>query len=341
MFARAVNEDATIKAALEDVILYQIDCEKGEGLELAKRYTIRGYPTFKMVDGKGVELEAWMGYDGPDVWATLVDVGVADQRTLTAKAEAYKAKPTGLLARSLGNAAAASDDNKAAVDYFKTALQLDPANAADYEESIVSYTFYGTRGDDAPFGLADLEAVARPAFDRADQTPQGKLMIASMVTYTARAAGTPEAAAPYLKDAMAASAGTTDEGLAKSRSRLEVDHALLVEKDTAKAVTLKKATMPEGWQDDSGRLNSFAWWCFENGINLQEAGEMALKGVELAQTDQERASILDTAAEICNALGNCDEAIARIQRSIELDPENAYYKDQLAKFEQAKIEKKG
>ena len=341
MFARAANEDATIKTALEGVILYQIDCEKGEGLELAKRYAIRGYPTFKMVDGKGVELEAWMGYDGPDAWASLVDAGVKDQRTLEAKAAAYKQKPTALLARSLGNAATTTNDWKGAVAFFQTAQKLDPDNAADYEESVVSYTFYGTRGDDAPFGLADLEAVARPAFDRKDQTDQGKLMIASMVTYVARAEGTPEAAVPYLKSAMEATAGTTDEALAKSRSRLEVDYALLVEKDADKAVALKKATFPEGWMEDSGRLNSFAWWCFENGINLQEAEDMAIKGVELAQTDQERASILDTAAEICNLLGNCDEAIARIQRSIELDPENGYYKDQLAKFEQAKAEKKG
>lgn len=341
MFARAVNEDATVQAAIQDAILYQIDCEKGEGIELAKRYAIHGYPTFKLVDSKGVELEAWMGYDGPDAWATLVDAGVKDQRTLEAKAAAYKAKPSAVLARTLGNAATTTDDWKGAVDYFKTAQRLDPANAAEYEESVVSYTFYGTRGDDAPFGLADLEAVARPAFDCADQTDQGKLMIASMVTYVARAADKPEAAVPYLKEAMEATAGTTDEALAKSRSRLEVDYALLVEKDADKAVALKKATFPEGWQDDSSRLNSFAWWCFENGINLQEAEEMAIKGVELAQTDQERASILDTAAELCNALGNCDEAIIRIQRSIELDPENGYYKDQLAKFEQAKLEKKG
>ncbi len=341
MFARAAENDPTIKAALEDAILYQIDCEKGEGIELAKRYAIRGYPTFKMVDSKGVELEAWMGYDGPDVWATLVNAGTADRRTLEAKAAAFAQQPTAVLARSLGNAAAAAGDNKGAVDHFKQALALDPAGADEYEESIVSYTFYGMRGEDPPFTFDDLDAVAGPAFARPNQTDQGKLMIASMVTYAARGAGVVDKAIPYLRDAMAATAGTTDEDLARSRSRLEVDHALLVEKDTDKAVTLKKATMPEGWQDDAGRLNSFAWWCFENQLNLQEAEELALRGVELATSDKQRASVLDTAAEICNLLGNCEEAIARIKRAIELDPGNDFYKEQLARFEQAKLEKQG
>lgn len=341
MFARAVNEDATIKAALKTAFLYQIDCEKGEGIELAERYGVRGYPTFKMVDSKGVELERWIGYDGPEVWADLVAAGVADQRTLEAKAEAYQAQPTAVLARSLGNAAATVYDWKGAVSFFRTAAGLDPAGAADYEESIVSYTFYGTRGDEPAFGLDDLTAVARPAFDREGQTPQGKLMLASMVTTVARGAGRPEVAVPYLRDAMAATAGTADEDLAKSRARLEVDHALLVENDPAKAVVLKKGTMPEGWLEDANRLNSFAWWCFENQVNLQEAEQMALKGLELAESDEQRATILDTAAEICNKLGNCDEAIARINRAIALDPENAYYKEQLAKFEQAKAEQKG
>ncbi|MFN2370693.1 MAG: hypothetical protein ABR506_05985 [Candidatus Krumholzibacteriia bacterium] len=340
MFARAAEEDPTIKAVLKDAILYKIDCEKGEGIELAERYEVRGYPTFKMVDARGVELERWIGYDGPEVWATLVRAGVADRRSLVTKGEAYLTAPTAVLARSLGNAAATTYDWQGAVDHFKAAADLDPAGADEYEESIVSYTFYGTRGDEPVFGLDDLVAVAQPAFAREGQTGQGQLMIASMVTTVARGAGRPEAAVPFLQDAMAATADATDADLLRSRARLEVDHALLVAKDPARAVILKKATLPEGWQDDAGRLNSFAWWCFENEVNLAEAEELALRGVELAADDAERATILDTAAEICSLRGDCDEAIARITRAIGLDPENGYYKEQLAKFEQAKQDKR-
>ncbi|HPF69585.1 MAG TPA: tetratricopeptide repeat protein [Candidatus Krumholzibacteria bacterium] len=341
MFARAANEDPTVQAAIATVVFHKVDCEKGEGIEVAKRFNVRGYPTFKMVDGNGAELERWIGYDGPEVWAALVAAGVADPRTLEAKAEAYKTEPTAVLARSLGNAAATTYDWKGAVDYFKAAAALDPADEAEYEESILSYTYYGSRGDDAAFGLDDVEGVARKAFDREGQTPQGKLMIASMVTSVARDEGKPERAVPYLKDAMAAAEGSTDPELERPRSRLAVDYALLVEKDADKAVALKKAGQPEGWQDDAGRLNGFAWWCFENNVNLAEAQEMALKAVDLAADDQERAEVLDTLAEICHALGNCDDAVAHMKRAIELQPDNGRYKEQLARFEAAREAKKG
>ena len=64
MFARAVNSDEDIKAALEGAILFQIDCEKGEGVELAKKYKVSGYPTFMMVDSTGEITDRWIGYAG-------------------------------------------------------------------------------------------------------------------------------------------------------------------------------------------------------------------------------------------------------------------------------------
>ena len=68
---------------------------------------------------------------------------------------------------------------------------------------------------------------------------------------------------------------------------------------------------------------------------LEEAQQLALKGVELAEPGKARAQILDTAAEICNALGNCDEAIALIKKAIEDEPTSEYYAEQLTRFEEA------
>lgn len=336
-----MNEDATVQAAIKDVIFYQIDCEKGEGIELAERYGVRGYPTFKMVDAQGKELDRWIGYDGPDAWARTVAAGLADQRTLEAKEAAYKDQPTAALARSLSNAAATIYDFKGAVDYLKVARELDPEHADEAVDNIFIYTLYGTQGDEPAFELADLEEAARPAFDRDGQDASGKLQIAGMFTGTAKAAGQPEKAVPYLKEAMAAAEGSEDEDVAKLVKRVGVDYALLVEKDTDKAVALKKDTLPEGWQDDARRLNGFAWWCFQNGVNLQEAQTLAVKAIGLAESDEQKAAILDTAAELCNALGNCDEAIAHLKQAVALDPENEEYKDKLAKFEQIKADKDG
>ena len=292
-----------------------------------------------MVNSRGEEIERWIGYDGPDVWATSVLAGVNDPRTLLTKQEAYGVQPTGALARSLGNAAATEYDWKGAVDFFTVARDLDAANKGEYEQAIVTYTFYGTFGDEPAYGIDEMEAVAKPVFSQPDQVPMAKLEMASMITTVARNNDQPERAVPYLKEAMAASEGTKDEELLASRERLAVDHALLVEHDAAKAVELKKASLPEGWTESAKQLHRYAWWCFENKVNLEEGEAMALKGLELAESDEQRARILDTAAELCNALGNCEEAVARIKQAVELDPANDHYKEQLAKFEQTLQEK--
>ena len=340
MFARAAESDEAILAVLEKAILYPIDCEKGEGIEVAKRYNVRGYPTFKVVNGSGEELECFIGYDGPEKWVASVEAGVNDQRTLVEKAKAYETEPTLALARSLATAAGTKYEFKEAVEYYKTAREMEPNPmlAAEYTEGILTSMFYGTRM--GQFEFADVDAEATMVMENPMAPVDAKMGVASMVIYLAKSTDNVDKAIPYLEAAMKVSEGSTDEAVIEQRKGMAVDYALLVEKDKDKAVEAKRASMDEGWQEDPGALNEFAWWCYENDVNLEEAEEMALKGIELAETDGERANILDTAAEICNALGNCDEAIAKIKQAIELNPENEYFQEQLARFEKIAAENK-
>ena len=59
-FARAAEEDQEVIDKLDQVILVQIDCEKGEGIDLAKEYGVRGYPTFVLANAKGEAYYRWM-----------------------------------------------------------------------------------------------------------------------------------------------------------------------------------------------------------------------------------------------------------------------------------------
>jgi tetratricopeptide (TPR) repeat protein len=139
---------------------------------------------------------------------------------------------------------------------------------------------------------------------------------------------------PYLKAALEATEGTQEPGMVKARRSLLLEKALHVDQDFEAAVRLKRDSMPVGWQDSAGDLNNFAWWCFENKVNLEEAEELARTATELAEPGQEKAMILDTLAEICNALGNCGEAVALMQAAMEEDPENEYYRKQLDRFQE-------
>ena len=86
--------------------------------------------------------------------------------------------------------------------------------------------------------------------------------------------------------------------------------------------------------EESDQLNEFAWWCFENRVNLAEAKTLAEKGVALAPAGSEKAAVLDTLAEICNETGDCKQSVELIRKAIAEDPANDYYREQLAKFEE-------
>lgn len=331
-----MNESEVIREVLQHVNLVQIDCEKGEGPEIAKTYGVRGYPTFVAVDADGEITDRTIGYEGSEAWADFAGHCAADRRTLAAKAAAYAEAPTAALARSLADDASASYDFKSAVDFFRAARKLDPDDADAYTESILTNMYYGSFEDE--FSLDEVEAEVKPVFSAPRTETADKVRLAAMITDLARGAGEPERAAPYLRDAMAASEGAQDEELAGQRAHLAVDAALIVDHDPARAVELERGLLPEGWREDARQLNRFAWWCFENRVNLDEALALALKGVELAPDDRSRAQILDTVAEISNALGDCAGAVAHMERAVELQPEVQSYQDQLSRFEKIRAE---
>jgi tetratricopeptide (TPR) repeat protein len=104
--------------------------------------------------------------------------------------------------------------------------------------------------------------------------------------------------------------------------------------DSKKAVALYwQITEPH--QDDAGALNGFAWFCSQRKIGLDQALPVALKAVEISDRDP---GILDTLAEVYFARGDYDNAIKIGKEALATDPDDQYFKDQVAKFEQAKAE---
>ena len=335
MFARAVDESQAIKDSLKDVVFWNNNCEVGEGIEVAKKYNVRGYPTFIMVNAEGEVSSAWIGYPGPEKWAALVVAGNQDHRTVAEKKVAYEGEATKELACSLANSAAANYDFAEAVNYFRTARELNPAGSREYTSEILTNMYYGSRG--GAFTLEEITKEADFVMSSKQSTPEDKIDVAMMVRGMAAQMGQLESAIPYISEALKASEG--QEELAESRIGLEIDYALLVDKDKDKALKLKRKSMDEGWQDDPGALNNFAWWCFENGVNLEEAKTLALRGVELAPEVGQKANILDTAAEICNAMDDCQEAVELMRQAVEYSPDRDYFQTQLAKFESILQEK--
>jgi hypothetical protein len=93
--------------------------------------------------------------------------------------------------------------------------------------------------------------------------------------------------------------------------------------------------MPEGWLEEADSLNGFAWWCFQNDVNLEEAEELARKGVDLAESGTEKAAVLDTVAEIVNARGDAPEAASLIEQALHETPDDESLQEKLEQFQEA------
>lgn len=85
----------------------------------------------------------------------------------------------------------------------------------------------------------------------------------------------------------------------------------------------------EGGTEDAGMLNALAWFSAINDVFLEEALVAAQRAVAL---EPENGNILDTQAEVHFRLGQVQEAVAVAAKALELSPNDAYLKEQLARF---------
>lgn len=324
-----MNSNETLNSVLKEVILFENNCEVGEGIQNAKHYKVGGYPTFIMVNPEGEVTSSWIGYPGPEKWAELARAGNKDRRTIEKKAVAFEEKATKELACSLANHASSTYAFADAVKYFRAARDLDSSHAGSYTQDILTNMYYGTQSGN--FTLAQVTEEADFIMTSTTSSVDEKMNVAMMVNSMAKAMGQAPLAVPYIEQAMKASQGNAE--FAEMRRELAIDHALLVLKDKEMALALKRESMPDDWQDDATGLNNFAWWCFENETNLMEAKTLAKRGVELADSDGLKANILDTEAELCAALGDTKGALKLIEKAIDLDGENGHYQRQKTRFE--------
>jgi tetratricopeptide (TPR) repeat protein len=309
-------------------VFYKINAEdENEGVGLAEEYAIAGYPTFIVANAEAETISRWWGYDTAEDFADTVAEAVADPVTIVERISRFEAAPTANDAYVLGLYYATREEGPEAVEYLTTAMELAPDEG--YEYHLYWATYLGFRKDD--YTLDDVKRVADQVLASPNVESNEQVEVARL-TIRALEDEFPGDAAPYIAAGLAASEGTDDPELQEERRKLLVSEALLVKDDPELALGLVREGLPEGWEEDAKQLNGFAWWCFEHEVNLEEAEALARKGAELAEDEEQKAQILDTAAELANLRGNQADAVALIQQAIELDPENDYYGEQLDKF---------
>ena len=312
---------------LEDVVLVQIDCEKGEGVDLKNKYGVKGYPTFVLANAEAETYYRWMGYT-KELLFDKMKTGFSDLTTISAKQQRFKEKPDAKTAAVLAEYSGSKAEYKEAISYYNKAVELD--GEKDYAYEIYANHSRGMRGK--LFTMDELINATDAALASKMVSEEEKYYVLYGMSGYAKDSPDDKKMLAYLEQAKDMAATKLEDGPDRGATNIMINYALIVDKDSDKAVELKLASMPEGWKDEAGSLNEFSWWCFENQVNLEQAEKLAHKGVKLAAAGKEKAMILDTCAEILFVNGKKDEAIAMMEKAIVEDPKSEHYPKQLEKF---------
>jgi thiol-disulfide isomerase/thioredoxin len=329
-FDRDAQQNPEIQEVLGKVVVYKIDGESPHGLPFAQQYRVTKFPTYILMNGDGNVIHSWMGYKR-DSFLESLSAALVDPIPIKERRERFESAPTADDALLLATYYGARGETQKSFAYYEQASGLNEDPDVDYSTRVFVIAFEGYRD-----GKVTGEQVVRSAkrvLEWEGHTPIDAMYLTRYLSAVAQKEGDQELMVPFLEAAIRETEGSSDPQIMKMRQGLMLDYTLLVEKDVDAAVTMYKDRLPAGWEQNPSALNAFAWWCFENRINLEEAEARARKGIELADKDESRAMLLDTLAEIRNARGSCQDAVLYIEQAIEADPKRQHYRKQLERFQ--------
>jgi len=125
---------------------WKIDAEKGEGPDLAKKYSVSGYPTIVFVDGNGDEIDRIVGYMPAKDFLKRIKEFNEGVNTYGSIMKLIKGNPDDIKANYfLGERIVLNEgDYKKAEVYFKKVVDKDPDNKEGYKLGAILYLAIGS-----------------------------------------------------------------------------------------------------------------------------------------------------------------------------------------------------
>lgn len=330
-FARAVHEDESMQQALAGLVLLTLNVEEPEGEREAERHNVHQFPTYQLLNTQGEIVDTWIGYHNPGWWIGRLQQALVDPVSQRERAVRFEAEPNVGDALVLGKAAYTAQHCREAFDYLRRAQALDPeaAEAASAALFLFLASYEGVVTGE--FTLPEVVAVTEEVLRAPDVNPEHVVEIGEALLKAVPIVGE-EPLLPSIRLAHSRLPGRCEGEWEVKRQRFLLNFTVEVEKDHEQALRYKRAFLPANWQDDPEQINAFAWWCFENRLNLPEAEHLSRRAVGMVADGSTKANYLDTLAELVNLRGDRVEALALVEEALVLDPSSSYLREQQVRF---------
>lgn len=333
------------------MVTYKIDAEKGEGIELAKKYKVRAYPSVIFMDADGNEIERVIGYNPDRVkYLKELDRIIEGKDVPSVWVKNFEAKKTLDLANRLSDYYKYFDTEK--TDYYlQEALKMDP-NAKDpktrmslavqignmfgknpeqaaksSEEFLAKYPV-----DEAYFQVAGLYAfslkkkdinkawdIISNAYNKADNDQKQQLSYYY--------ADIKKAAGKSNKTDDLATIKTMDLKTTYGATEAAKLYAQYLETEKAKQTLLGwlKANPNASLSD----LNSVGWTAYELKLAQKEFADAMMKKWETTPENERDSYSADTIANLCHDCGEKINAVKYGQIAYDLTPEGTSSKKEM------------
>jgi tetratricopeptide (TPR) repeat protein len=325
--------------ALKGLVFLPLDIATPEGAALAKTHRVRAYPTYLVLNAFGEVIFSWSGYGRPEGWAKTLSDAMVDAITVSEREARFAAQPTFYDALVLGKVANRENRYRDAEGYYRQAQALDPIAAGDEEVAMLIFRSIFNGVGTGEFTVEQSAANIAQLLGSQNIKPEHALEVAERLIMVKDQVGL-DVIIPYLKMSRSILSKHDDPALQVRLGEVSVDFAVIIDKNPQKALRLKRELLPSGWESKSSDLNKFAWWCFQNTINLEEAEGLARKAVSLSEPGKEQANYLDTLAELVNLRGDTAGAIKLIEKALKMNPSSGYLSGQLQRFQQILAERR-
>ncbi|MCX7833558.1 MAG: tetratricopeptide repeat protein [Ignavibacteria bacterium] len=136
------NEEVA-KYANANQINWKIDAEKGEGIQIAKKYKVSGYPTVIFTEPDGTEIDRIVGFLKPQKFLETMKNYNEGINTIGKIKLALLENPNDVVANYLmGKKYFDYYQMETALPYLKKVMQLDPENKSGYTDNAMLYCAY-------------------------------------------------------------------------------------------------------------------------------------------------------------------------------------------------------